>query len=161
MDQNSSSVMEGRVEVCIDNTYGTVCDDRWGVLDARVVCRQLGMETDDAVPFRKAQFGMGTGPILLDDVMCDGTEASLMDCVSEQTNDCTHLEDAGVRCNGKLRTFLHDTTFSFIFTLLSLHTLSSFAFLTSLPPPLSLSPYPPPSHRVGHTDHTHTIISSF
>ena len=132
------SMYEGRVELCRNEAWGTVCDDFWNAPDANVVCRQLGF--NDTGEYSKsaegqelrqnktkqkhnnflsliftfflslfliyagatallfAAYGQGTGPILIDDVMCVGTEPTLISCRHITQHNCIHFEDASVRC---------------------------------------------------------------
>lgn len=95
-----SSQYEGRVEIFLDDRWGTVCDDSWDISDAEVVCRELGFGSA-TVAATRAQFGVGTGPIQLDNVDCDGNEESLLDCNHNgvRVHNCVHAEDAGVVCS--------------------------------------------------------------
>ena len=116
-----STDLEGRVEVCRNSMWGTVCDDGWDNLDARVVCRQLGFSVSgtkyirNAIADKKnkhlyfyligarsihsALFGQGSMPITLNNVQCIGNESRLLDCRSGIVRYCSHSEDAGVKCH--------------------------------------------------------------
>ncbi|XP_030832325.1 scavenger receptor cysteine-rich type 1 protein M160 isoform X1 [Strongylocentrotus purpuratus] len=94
-----STPLEGRVEVKVGGVYGTVCDDEWDILDAQVVCRQLGLGVALEASI-EAKFGSGQDIIALDNLACTGQETNLLACPHAPENDCTHREDAGVVCSG-------------------------------------------------------------
>lgn len=49
-----STIMEGRVEICFNETWGTICDNFWSSNDGNVVCNELGF----------SRFGKPFGQIL-------------------------------------------------------------------------------------------------
>uniref|UniRef100_A0A8D1WDT5 SRCR domain-containing protein n=1 Tax=Sus scrofa TaxID=9823 RepID=A0A8D1WDT5_PIG len=95
----------GRLEVLHGGSWGSVCDDDWDVVDANVVCRQLGCGLALPVP-RPLAFGQGRGPILLDNVECLGQEVALSECGSRGwgVHNCFHYEDVAVLCDEFLPT---------------------------------------------------------
>ena len=93
---------EGRVEVLHNDRWGTVCDDRWELQDATVVCRQLGYGTAvGALWF--AAYAEGSGPIWYGNVYCSGTETNLAQCDHSGLggHHCGHWQDVGVICAGE------------------------------------------------------------
>ncbi|KAM9801628.1 HHIP-like protein 1 [Neosynchiropus ocellatus] len=91
----------GRVEIFIRGEWGTVCDDLFTSKAGTVVCRQLGFTTALAV-MKRAALGEAdsTVRILLDDVECEGSEGSLLECKRSKVgkHNCAHSEDVGVIC---------------------------------------------------------------
>ncbi len=105
----------GAVQICMNNAWGSVCNDRFSTNDATVVCRQLGFPVTGADAFRDAstRFNISTGPVFLDRVVCGGSESSVMDCrqTTPGLSECSATEIAGVQCIGT-----YNTTLSLLYT---------------------------------------------
>ncbi|MEE6486240.1 hypothetical protein FKM82_014552 [Ascaphus truei] len=91
---------EGRVEVLKNGKWGTVCDDKWNLISASVVCRELGYGSAKEAIFG-AQLGQGLGPIHMNEVICTGQEQSITECSFKEASvaGCQHEEDVAVKCN--------------------------------------------------------------
>ncbi len=100
---------EGRVEVCVDGRWGTVCGEGWTNEDAGHVCIRLGYskESKDLFHIKKkvfytntdalivTTFGQGTG--LVHELTCLSSRSDCQ-CVDTSLSLCDHSKDIGVRC---------------------------------------------------------------
>ncbi|XP_065797987.1 antigen WC1.1-like [Muntiacus reevesi] len=98
---------EGRVEVKHQGEWGTVCDYKWSLEEAAVVCRQLGCGAAVDAP-QGAYFGPAVGPIWLEYIRCSGTESAIRECAYTTVKDYrpegfSHDQDAGTVCSGFTR----------------------------------------------------------
>jgi deleted-in-malignant-brain-tumors protein 1 len=91
---------EGRVEVCINNVWGAICDNGWDKTDANVVCKQLGLSDTMPIVLSGSEFGSGQYPIVYSNMGCGGWETNITDCnkmIYPQSN-CSRGNVAGVLC---------------------------------------------------------------
>ena len=109
---DGSGPFEGRVEIFYEGQWGTVCDDLWDFQDAAVACRQLGFPGAVRATTAAAEFTIGDGPIVLDDLECTGDERTLGECTHRGWGDsnCGHSEDAGVVCAASVTTAVPGVT---------------------------------------------------
>nr|ACT53266.1 scavenger receptor cysteine-rich protein [Azumapecten farreri] len=95
--------MSGRLEVSLNGQWGTVCDDEFTSKAAKIACKELGLPSMNSYV---STFGQGTGQIWYDDVLCQGSETTLLACNMTEigNNDCGHSEDVGIVCTDKVPT---------------------------------------------------------
>ena len=97
---NGDTPSTGRVEVFYNGQWGTVCDDKWDIHDAHVVCKQLGFPKAVRA-YSGATHGQGSGPVWISDLECSGSESNLYVCKHSGcgNNHCTHSGDVSVQCS--------------------------------------------------------------
>ncbi|CAG9815213.1 unnamed protein product [Phaedon cochleariae] len=95
---------EGRVEVTAFGRSGYICDDKFGIVDANVVCRELGFVLGAAEVKGQSHFAKDLKEkdtqYMMDEIECVGNETSLLDCgfAGWGIHDCTDQEIVGVVC---------------------------------------------------------------
>ncbi|XP_017137513.1 uncharacterized protein LOC108152581 isoform X4 [Drosophila miranda] len=92
----------GRISVKINGQWGYVCDDKFGLRDADVVCRELGYKLG-AQEVRGSSFYAPADQnfnYAMDEVECQGNETMLKDCNFKGwgVHNCGVDEVAGVAC---------------------------------------------------------------
>ncbi|XP_071141936.1 neurotrypsin-like [Mytilus edulis] len=88
---------QGRLEIKYKGEWGTVCDNQFENVDAKVACRQLSYCSGLMLPAHKVDDGIGT--IWLNHVNCSGSEGNLLNCnYNHDISPCRHYQDVGVHC---------------------------------------------------------------
>uniref|UniRef100_A0A8C6MJE9 Scavenger receptor cysteine-rich type 1 protein M130 n=1 Tax=Moschus moschiferus TaxID=68415 RepID=A0A8C6MJE9_MOSMO len=92
---------EGRVEVKILGTWGSLCNSQWDMEDAHVLCQQLKCGVAASIPGR-APFGRGSGQLWRHKFHCTGTEKHMGDCpvTALGASLCPAGQVASVICSG-------------------------------------------------------------
>ena len=128
---SARSAIKGRVEVCFNGIWGTICSLNWDDQDASVACKQLGYSAEGSTQILKCfnfcntffyllrtlyfdiigALSIGSYPnhvsnVHIIDISCTGTESSVFDCphtAATPSQSCPNNADAYIQCNGKCR----------------------------------------------------------
>ena len=101
-DLIKDQVSRGIVELCVASTFGSICEDGWGDMDASVVCRQLGFSPYGAIALASNTLGRTTSSSVRDGTYnCVGSEDKLNNCSYQQATTCNGFIGAGVVCQGR------------------------------------------------------------
>ena len=100
---NASDYIEGRVEICVNNAWGTICGDSFfSSVAAGILCSQLGNYFNNNSEIVNGE--AGSGPIFLQRVECTQEDKkNILDCrrsLLGLVSNCDHQRDASIRCHG-------------------------------------------------------------
>lgn len=82
-------------------SYGRGNEQKGNGGDVPSFCQSSLFLCTGAVAYPNARFGMGMGPIYLNNLACNGGEMSILDCMNDGLGvfgACTHADDAAVMC---------------------------------------------------------------
>ncbi|KAJ8026635.1 Neurotrypsin [Holothuria leucospilota] len=102
--ESSVKLLDGNVMVYYNGIWGSVCHDGWDMVDADIVCKELGYPDGVSSTFKKFDYYtlQQDSPIWLSDISCEGTEHYLADCQHDgwyDHVDCDHRFVINVNCN--------------------------------------------------------------
>ncbi|EYC44991.1 hypothetical protein Y032_0443g1557 [Ancylostoma ceylanicum] len=103
-DDGSDDVTEGRLEVFVDGTWGTVCNRTWSAKLAQMACNQLGLVSDPEF-FENWRIFRSKGdlPMIMDNIRCEENEVDLIKCRHDGVSHnvaagCRDTEVVAIRC---------------------------------------------------------------
>ncbi|XP_072745020.1 uncharacterized protein [Anoplolepis gracilipes] len=99
---------EGRIEVKILGQWGQVCDDGFGMINADVICKELGFDLG-ALEVRAGGFYGNLDPptrFMVDQLKCRGNETTLRECDFNGwgIHNCQPEEAVGIVCKTAVNT---------------------------------------------------------
>ena len=113
---SSSGRSEGRVEVCYNKQWGTVCSSGWSSDSTDVACSELGY-TGNSHQRSYSYFSYTSKPIWFRNVNCNGSELSLFDCSKTISSlGCFHSLDVRIRCYCKYFILINSKIYIINFT---------------------------------------------
>eukprot|EP00094_Tigriopus_californicus_P014360 TCALIF_13928-PA protein Name:"Similar to lgals3bpb Galectin-3-binding protein B (Danio rerio)" AED:0.37 eAED:0.37 QI:0/0/0/0.25/1/1/4/0/226 len=76
---NGRTTHEGNIQIFHMGEWGSICDDEWDAVEAKIACKELGFPGAIG-PTHSSQFGYSLKRIWMDNMYCYGTETSITDC---------------------------------------------------------------------------------
>jgi deleted-in-malignant-brain-tumors protein 1 len=100
-----STNSEGRVEICYNGVWGSICDSNWNGIEAKVVCKSLGHQFYGAIPYKNSHFGLSNLPINIYNFVCADGQTDIAHCqvsrVPYYYTNCNPYHEVGIKCQPK------------------------------------------------------------